>query len=199
VKTSENMFHLGERRPVSVPPITLPPDSASLVALDDEHAAEVRILRDGRAAWQAIGKADTFENWCVIGRALQIGKISALRVSGANRAMGRTYSLAFHQWAKEHGFHRMNKSVRSVSIELAENLQAITEWRATLTEKQRRRLVHPLSNVRGWQRATGQFAKQRNIAEEAQQALRRLLSLIAHLPAAQAESLKQAARTALCL
>jgi hypothetical protein len=44
----------------------------------------------------------------------------------------------------------MAKSVRSVAIELHENAKAIEAWRATLPERQRRRLVHPLSNVRRW-------------------------------------------------
>ena len=48
----------------------------------------------------------------------------------------------------------MAKSVRSVAIELHENAAAIEVWRATLPEKQRRRLVHPLSNVRRWRAAT---------------------------------------------
>jgi hypothetical protein len=34
---------------------------------------------------------------------------------------------------------------------LHENAKAIEAWRATLPERQRRRLVHPLSNVRRWQ------------------------------------------------
>ena len=48
----------------------------------------------------------------------------------------------------------MPKSTRSVAIELHENAAAIEAWRTTLPEKQRRRLVHPLSNVRRWRAAT---------------------------------------------
>jgi hypothetical protein len=44
----------------------------------------------------------------------------------------------------------MQKSVRSVAIELAENITAIEQWRSTLDERTRRRLVHPLSNVARW-------------------------------------------------
>jgi hypothetical protein len=35
-----------------------------------------------------------------------------------------------------------------------ENAKAIEAWRATLPARQRRRLVHPLSNVRRWRAAT---------------------------------------------
>jgi hypothetical protein len=48
---------------------------------------------------------------------------------------------------EDHGFAGMQKSVRSVAIELAENIEAIEQWRATLDERTRRRLVHPLSNA----------------------------------------------------
>jgi hypothetical protein len=37
-----------------------------------------------------------------------------------------------------------------VAIELHENATAIEAWRATLPEQRRKRLVHPLSNVRRW-------------------------------------------------
>jgi hypothetical protein len=50
----------------------------------------------------------------------------------------------------QHGFDKMAKSARSVAIELHENANAIEAWRETLPEKQRKRLVHPLSNVRRW-------------------------------------------------
>jgi hypothetical protein len=55
---------------------------------------------------------------------------------------------------KAHGFETMPKSTRSVAIELHENADAIEAWRTTLPERQRKRLVHPLSNVRRWRAAT---------------------------------------------
>ena len=48
----------------------------------------------------------------------------------------------------------MSKSTRSVAIELHENAPAIEAWRMTLPERQRKRLIHPLSNVRRWRSAT---------------------------------------------
>jgi hypothetical protein len=111
----------------------------------------VRVIRAGRDAWESINKAQSFEGWKRIGAALAIGKAHALRVTGANRAWGRNYSREFGEWMKRHG---LPKSTRSVAIELAENIEAIEQWRSTLPEKQRRRLVHPLSNVRRWRAAT---------------------------------------------
>jgi hypothetical protein len=76
---------------------------------------------------------------------------------GTNKQSGivrRNYSREFSDWIKRHGFDAMAKSVRSVAIELHENAKAIEAWRATLPERQRKRLVHPLSNVRRWRAAT---------------------------------------------
>jgi len=56
------------------------------------------------------------------------------------------------------------KSLRSVAIELHENIDAIEQWRTTLTDKQRRRLRGPLQNVRRWKRETGQTQSNRTNA-----------------------------------
>src|SRR5262249_42651051 len=56
-------------------------------------------------------------------------------------------------WVKANGFDRMPAPTRSVALELHENANAIEAWRATLPERQRKRLIHPLSNVRRWRRA----------------------------------------------
>jgi hypothetical protein len=100
----------------------------------------MRTIRAGRDAWQAIGKAESFEAWRSIGAALAVGKAHALRVTGANRAAGQRYCREFGKWVREYGFDQMPKSTRSVAILLHENAIAIEEWRATLPQRQRRRL-----------------------------------------------------------
>ncbi len=78
------------------PPVTLP--KVEFCTLGDdareaaERVAERRIIRAGIDAWHAIGKAESFENWKRIGAALSIGKVYALRVTGANCAWGQNYS-----------------------------------------------------------------------------------------------------------
>jgi hypothetical protein len=52
---------------------------------------------------------------------------------------------------------KLPASTRSVAIH--ENAEAIERWRSTLSERRRRRLIHPLSNVRGWRAATAQNDK----------------------------------------
>jgi hypothetical protein len=93
----------------------------------------------------------------------------------------RRYGHRFNAWLKANGFFSgMTPSVRSVAIELAENLSAIEAWRATLPERQRRRLIHPLSNVRRWKAATMPEGKSHNdFKMEARAALKKVFDLFA--------------------
>ena len=189
---------LGKRLP---PPVTLPKVNLPDIDIEADRAAvaakflEHRTVRAGLTAWQAINKVESFESWKAIGAALAVGKAYALRVTGANQAWGRNYSGEYGAWIKQHGFEKMAKSVRSVAIELHENARAIEAWRATLPERQRQRLVHPLSNVRRWRAATGQYAIQRSrdLKWDAQTAWRKFCACLQALPADQAAPLWQAA------
>lgn len=187
-----------EREPA---PVTLPRlpilDKAPADDIKETAArfAEQRIISAGIDAWQAIGKADSFENWKSIGAALSIGKAHALRVTGANRACGRNYSRVFGEWIKTHHFDRMAKSVRSGAIELHENVHAIEQWRASLTDRERRRLTHPLSNVRRWRAATAQpKTSPEDALKAAAAAWRRFVACVEALPADQAQPLWRAAQ-----
>ena len=114
--------------------------------------------------------------------------------------MGRNYCRAFAEWIEKHKFG-MPKSVRSVAIEFSENIAAIEQWRATLGEKERRRLLHPLSNVSRWRAATKQnSAKDCDDVAKAAAAWRHFVALVEALPPDQAQPLwrevyEQAART----
>jgi len=179
---------LGEQiieRPITLPRFNLPPlddaeDRKELAA----KLAERRLIRAGLDAWRAIGKAESFEAWRTIGEALLVGKRRAQGI--ADEADGwreRNYIYEFGRWMRQHGFGDMPKSVRSVAIELAENIQAIESWRATLPERQRKRLVHPLSNVRRWKAATMPEGKSHNdFKMEARSAWRRFLHCVSMLP-----------------
>jgi hypothetical protein len=176
-----------ETKPVTLPELVLPPienDEAEIAA----RFATQRIIKNGRDAWELIGNAETFTAWKCIGAALAIGKAHALRVTGANAAWGRNYSAAFAEWNRQHGFDRMAPSVRSVAIELHENIGSIERWRSTLPERQRKRLVHPLSVTRRWKAATTE-AKKIDTQEVAAAAWHRFVACVAVLPPEQAAPL----------
>jgi hypothetical protein len=140
--------------PVTMPAINLPDlDTKAIEAEARQAQARIRTIRLGRDAWEQISRSASFESYLAIGFALIVGKTHALRVSRANAAWGRNYSREFGEWMNRHGFATMPKSTRSVSIELAENAEAISAWRDSLPECQRKRLIHPLSVTRRWKAA----------------------------------------------
>ena len=178
--------------PVTVPALEflkapLVDDGAERREVADKFA-EYRIVRAGVECWQAIGRAESFEAWVKIGKALQIGRDYSLKTTGANRPMGQTYCKAFSAWIDQHGFCGIEKSVRSAVLDLVEHLAEIEAWRLTLSEKRQRQLKHPLSNVAAWRKATPQ-AKGTDLHRAAALAWQRFRSCLERLPAAEAQPL----------
>ena len=142
-----------------------------------------------------INRAESFSGWLAIGRALQIGRDHAMKVTGANRPMGQIYCKEFSAWIDQHGIKKMAKSVRSVAIELAEHGDEITAWRDSLPERQKKRLVHPLSVTRRWKASTansnGKYPA--DLKRDAAAAWRRFVACVGALPADQAAPLWRAA------
>jgi hypothetical protein len=184
-------------------PVTLPAVELTDIDIEREakeaaaRVAERRVVRRGLDAWREINRAESFEGWRAIGAALAVGKRHALKVTGANAAWGRNYSREFSDWMKQHGFDAMAKSVRSVAVELHENAKAIEAWRATLPERQRKRLIHPLSNVRRWRASLnhGNGKHPTDFKRDAVAAWRKFCDCVAMLPPSEAGPLWQAAYT----
>jgi hypothetical protein len=121
---------------------------------------------------------------------VQIGRDYSLKTTGANRPMGQIYCKAFGAWLAKCGFGSIEKSVRSAALDLVEHLAEIEAWRATLSEKRRRQLKHPLSNVAAWRKATAQ-AKGTDLRRAAALAWRRFVACAEALPADEARPLWQ--------
>jgi hypothetical protein len=92
---------------------------------------------------------------------------------------------------------QMPSSTRSVAIELHENASVIEAWRNTLPERQRRRLIHPLSVTRRWKasREHGNGKCPQNLNRDAIAAWRRFLICVKSLPKDQAAPLWQMAQS----
>jgi hypothetical protein len=177
--------------------VTLPELSILKTPLVDDEAerrevadkfAEYRTVRAGVECWQAIGRAESFEAWVKIGKALQIGRDYSLKTTGANRPMGQIYCKAFSAWLAKCGFNGIEKTVRSAALDLVEHLAEIEAWRATLSEKRQRQLKHPLSNVAAWRKATAE-AKSTDPYKAAVLAWRRFCACVTALPADEARPL----------
>jgi hypothetical protein len=161
-----------------------------------ERIAERRIIRAGRDAWHEIGRAESFEAWCRIGAALAVGKQYALRTIDPKAPWHqRRYGYAFYKWAQQHGFSSMRPSDRSHAIELHENLAAVTAWRATLPDRERRRLIGAQANIKRWHRETrhGNGKCPQDFKREAKAAWKRFTWCLRSLPASEAAPLWQAA------
>ena len=121
---------------------------------------EKRIIRRGVDAWAVVKKAESFEGWKAIGAALAIGRKHALETSGASAAIGRRYSAAFSAWLDQTGFPQMSKPLRSWTLDLNQNILAVLQqWRAPLTDRERKRLTNPQSIVRRWRKDTAPIHK----------------------------------------
>jgi hypothetical protein len=181
---------------VKIAPVTLPKlnlgdlDVEAIEAEARQAATKVKTISAGRDAWEAINKAQSFEGWKAIGAALAVGKAHALRVTGANAAWGRNYSREFNLWVRQHGFDKMPAATRSVAVELHEHAEAITAWRDTLPERQRKRLVHPLSVTRRWRASTAHNGKcPQDLRRDAKAAWARFCACAKALPADEARPL----------
>ena len=180
---------------VTMPAINLPDlDDRAIEAETRQAQARVRVIRAGRDAWEAINKAQSFDGWKAIGAALAVGKAHALKVTGANAPWGRNYSREFSLWVRQHGFERMPAPTRSVAVELHENAEQITLWRDSLPERQRKRLVHPLSVTRRWKASTahGNGGCPADLKRDAVAAWARFRSCLEAMPSDQARLLWQA-------
>jgi hypothetical protein len=115
--------------------------------------------RIGRAmmfAWGRVKKAQTrmWGDWMIIGDGLLEGRRWAMNVAGTNRPEGKAFVLAMSEWLKRYHVHDMDASDRAKLIELALERPAVEEWRATLSDYERRSLNNPVVVWRKWTAAT---------------------------------------------
>jgi hypothetical protein len=82
-----------------------------------------------------------------------------------------------------------------VAIELYENLAAVTAWRATLPERERRRLIGAQANVKRWRKETrhGNGKCPQDLKREAKAAWKRFVWCVRSLPPHEAAPLCQTA------
>ena len=179
------MYNIRIREEEQHKPVTLPQLALRDIDIEAEareaaaNVAERKIIRMGRDCWQEIGRTNSFEAYTKIAAALAVGRTFALRSTGANRPEGQNYCKAFSGWINEHGFASMQKSVRSTCLELHEHINQITAWRDSLPERQRRRLIHPLSVTRRWKAslAHGEAKAPQDLKRDAAAAWRRFAAL----------------------
>lgn len=123
------------------------------VAIELDRDTQLVVTR-GREAWRALRREETWENWVMVGRAIEAGKNATMRALHTNNPNGRVWSDTFGAWLRETGFDEIDKGTRSRLQTSIESLPDIERWRQTLPLGQRLQLNHPNTVVRHWKAAT---------------------------------------------
>jgi hypothetical protein len=118
---------------------------------NDEDNLE-RIGKAMQKAWTSIkgAQARSWGQWVTIGEGLFEGRRWAMKRAGTDEPKGKGYILAFGEWLKRFKVNDMDPSDRAKLLIIMEERIAIEEWRAGLTDSERRSLNNPTSVWRKW-------------------------------------------------
>jgi hypothetical protein len=111
-------------------------------------------LNDGRLAWTKIRSVTTFESWKMVAAAVAIGRQQAMAAIGSNKPFGTKYRHAINAWLEQNGFREMRMGIRTACCILADHLEDIEVWRASLPASEQREQNHPEVIIRNWRLAT---------------------------------------------
>ena len=116
-----------------------------------EHIGHAMML-----AWTRVKKAQArmWGEWMTIGEGLLEGRRWAMNRAGTNRPEGKGFVMAYSEWLKRYKVDDMDKSDRAKLLQLMEERPGVEEWRATLTDYDRRNLNNPTIVWRKWTAAT---------------------------------------------
>jgi hypothetical protein len=95
-------------------------------------------------------KEKNWHDWLSVGEAVRIGREWAMNQVGTNKPEGKAYNTTFGEWLKKYKLDDMDKGDRSRLFSVMDNLPAIEEWRAALTQTERLKLNHPNAILRKW-------------------------------------------------
>jgi hypothetical protein len=114
------------------------------------------VTEAGKQAWKRIktGAVRMWEDWVVLGTAIEAGRNEAMRWAGTNRPEGRGYNERFGEWLVRAELADLDKGDRSRLMKCMEHRVEIEQWRATLTMGEKLRLNHPRLVLQKWQAAT---------------------------------------------
>jgi hypothetical protein len=126
-----------------------------------------RIGKAMMAAWGRVKKAQTrmWGEWMTIGEGLLEGRNWAMRQAGVNKPEGKGYVMAYAEWLKRYRVDDMDKSDRAKLLQIMEERPGVEEWRATLTDWERRNLNNPVVVWRKWTAATRVKKLQARVSE----------------------------------
>jgi hypothetical protein len=102
-------------------------------------------------------KRRDYDDWCLIGEALDEGRIEIMRILHTDKPRGKKYQSVMGKWLKANGFDIIDKGTRSCLLGCLEHRAKIEAWRAELQNKDPTAyfsLNHPTTVMRAWKKAT---------------------------------------------
>ena len=114
--------------------------------------ADNQLAHNAMLSWGRIKRAQsrTWAEWMTIGEGLLAGRTWAMQKAGTNEPHGKGYALSFNEWLRDWKLNDLNRTDRAKLLQLMEELPEVEEWRASLTEHERRNLNNPTSIWRKW-------------------------------------------------
>jgi hypothetical protein len=81
-------------------------------------------ITEGREAWQRLKSRERkdWQDWLAVGRAIEIGKATALKAAATNRPVGSKYNRAMGQWLRDNGLADVNAQERYRLLLILEKL-----------------------------------------------------------------------------
>jgi len=118
----------------------------------DEELDALR--RKALTALHHITKGRNWQDWLTVGRYLVTGRDWAMRISNSNAPQGIRYNQALNVWfVRNPQFEKgIGKSERNDLMRVMENQAAVGAYLDGLSPEKRRRLNHPTSVLRAWNR-----------------------------------------------
>lgn len=110
-------------------------------------AATERLVEQGQQAWLSLQKVEAWDQWRLIGYAIEAGRKDIMDALGINdpASNSKKFKDEIGIWLKETGFHQIDKGVRSRLHSCMDHLIEIEAWRKTLDPNERVSLNHPNS------------------------------------------------------
>ena len=105
-------------------------------------------------AWVRVKRSRLWPDWMTIGEGLMEGRRWAMQQAGTNKPEGKGYVLAYGEWLKRYKVDDMDKSDRAKLLQIMEERPVVEEWRASLSDHERRNCNSPAVVWRKWKAAT---------------------------------------------
>lgn len=131
---------------------------------DEEMSDKEVALSAAQQAWERIRTRthQLWDDWVLIGDALEIGRTEAIYTSQAKGPSGQRYSRAFSAWLKSNGFEDLHETTRAHLLKIMDEFDAVDAWRDTLDEDKWQKWNHPSTvwqHFNAWKRREGKQDK----------------------------------------